>query len=173
MSDPFVAEIRMFSGNFPPSGWALCNGQLLPIAQNTALFSLLGTYYGGNGTNTFALPDLRQRLPLGVGAGAGLTERYQGEAGGSASVSLQTAQLASHSHQMVANPQAATSTSPVGNVPANVSSPTPPYRPPSNLAPMASNPISVAGGGQPHNNLQPYLEINFIIALQGIFPQRW
>ena len=173
MSDPFVAEIRLFSGNFAPSGWALCAGQLLPISQNTALFSLLGTYYGGDGKSTFALPDLRQRMPLGAGDGPGLTPRGQGESGGSASVALLPAQMPAHTHPLRATTQAATSTSPAGNVPANVSSPTPPYRPPSNLAPMASNPLSVAGGGQPHNNLQPYLEVNFIIALQGIFPQRW
>ncbi|USX27192.1 tail fiber protein [Oxalobacteraceae bacterium OTU3CINTB1] len=173
MSDPFIAEIRMFSGNFAPSGWALCNGQFLPISQNTALFALLGTAYGGDGKNNFALPDLRQRLPLGTGDGPGLTPRDLGERSGSASVSLQTPQLPSHGHQLRATSQAATSTSPAGNLPAGVSSPTPPYRAPSNLAPMAANPLSVAGGGQPHNNLQPYLEVNFIIATQGIFPARW
>lgn len=173
MADPFLAEIRLFAGNFAPVGWATCDGQLLPISQNTALFSLLGTQYGGDGKSTFALPNLRQRAPLGAGQGPGLSERLQGEAGGQASVTLTAAELPAHSHDMRASGAAATTSSPNGNTLAVSVSPTPPYIGPAPLLPMGAAVLSGAnGGGQAHNNVQPYLELNFIIALQGIFPPR-
>lgn len=173
MADPFVAEIRLFAGNFPPIGWATCDGQVLPISQNMALFSLLGTQYGGDGKNTFALPNLRQRAPLGVGRGQGLSERFQGDTGGQATVALTAAQLPSHGHALQASGTPATTTSPNGNTLAMVVSPTPPYIGPAPVHPMGAAVLSGAnGGGQPHDNVQPYLELNFIIALQGIFPPR-
>ncbi|WP_332854090.1 phage tail protein [Duganella sp. S19_KUP01_CR8] len=173
MADPFLAEIRMFAGNFPPVGWATCDGQILPISQNTALFSLLGTMYGGDGKSTFALPNLRQRAPLGVGHGPGLSERFQGESGGQASVVLQATELPSHSHTMQASGSPATTGSPNGNTLAVSVSPTPPYIGPAPLHAMGPAVLSgTNGGGQAHNNMQPYLELNFIIALQGIFPPR-
>ncbi|MBA5605949.1 phage tail protein [Duganella sp. FT3S] len=170
--DPFVAEIRMFAGNFPPQGWAMCDGQLMPIAQNTALFSLLGTTYGGDGRSTFALPDLRQRIPLHAGQGPGLTERLLGEMGGEASHTLSTAELPAHSHAPRASgAPAATGTANNGML-AKTTCPTPPYHDPVALQPMAPGVIGVAGGNAAHNNQQPYLTVNFIIALQGIFPPR-
>lgn len=173
MADPFLAEIRLFAGNFAPSGWATCDGQIMPISQNTALFSLLGTQYGGDGKSTFALPNLRQRAPLGVGQGPGLSERFQGEAGGQTSVTLTAAELPSHAHDMRASSTPATTSSPNGNTLAVSVSPTPPYIGPSPLHPMGAAVLSGAnGGGQAHNNVQPYLELNFIIALQGIYPPR-
>ena len=173
MADQFLAEIRLFTGNYVPTGWAACEGQILPISQNTALFALLGTQYGGDGKSTFALPNLRQRAPMGVGHGDGLSERFQGEAGGQASVTLGAAQMPAHGHAMQASGSAATTTSPNGNTLAVSVSPTPPYIGPAPLHPMGSAVMGGAGGGgQAHNNVQPYLELNFIIALQGIFPPR-
>lgn len=172
MADPFVAEIRVTPFNFAPTGWASCDGQLLPISQNTALFSLVGTFYGGDGKTTFALPNLQQRFAMGTGQGPGLSPRDVGESVGAASVSLLSNQIPTHSHALMAGgtPNA---TSPVGNVMAptaagggNV------YRAPGAAAPMAANAVGVAGGGQPHENRQPCLGLNFCIALQGIFPQR-
>lgn len=172
--DPFVAEIRMFAGNFPPTGWAMCNGQLMPIAQNTALFSLLGTTYGGDGKTNFALPNLQQRVPLhaGHGPGPGLTERMLGEMGGEADHTLSTAELPAHNHATQASGAPAASGSANGGMLAKTSCPTPPYHDPVALQPMAPGVIGNAGGGNPHNNMQPYLTVNFIIALQGIFPPR-
>lgn len=173
MADPFLAEIRLFAGNFAPTGWATCDGQILPISQNTALFSLLGTQYGGDGRSTFALPNLRQRAPLGAGQGAGLSERFQGEAGGAATVTVSAAQTPAHAHAMAASGLPATTSNPNGNTLAVSISPTPPYIGPAPLHPMGGAVIAAStGGGQPHNNVQPYLELNFIIALQGIFPPR-
>ena len=174
MSDQFVAEIRMFAGNFAPSGWALCNGQILPISQNTALFSLLGVMYGGNGTSNFALPNLQGSAPLGYGQGPGLSSRVQGQAGGEPTVTLLTAQIPAHTHAA----QAATAgglDSPAGTVwgeaqlgktPLNI------YAPKPGNVPMSTQALGFVGGGQPHNNLPPYLCLNFIIALTGIFPPR-
>lgn len=175
MSDPFLAEIRMFGGNFAPRGWAFCNGQLVPISQNTALFSLLGTTYGGNGQSTFALPDLQGRAPMHPGNGAGLTPRVIGEEGGETSVTLLSTEMPAHSHAIsgavIAN-SAATGTPNVASLFTN-SSPNSLYAnavgTPVTLAPQA---ISFAGGSQPHNNVQPYLAVSFIIATQGIFPSR-
>ncbi len=173
MADQFVAEIRLFAGNFAPSGWATCDGQLLPISQNTALFSLLGTLYGGNGTSTFALPNLRQRAPIGAGQGAGLSDRFQGDAGGAASVTVTAAQTPAHAHNVMASGLPATTTNPNGNTLAVSISPSPPYIGPAPLQPMGAAVLAAStGGGQAHNNVQPYLELNFIIALQGIFPPR-
>lgn len=175
MSDPFVAEIRMFSGNFAPSGWAMCDGQLLPISQNTALFSLLGTTYGGDGKSTFALPNLKGVAPLGAGDGQGLSPRSLGETGGVSSVTLTAANLPAHSHALNVSNKPATTTVANGSVLAKVTSPTPPFH--AAGGPVKAMPAGVigasTGGSAPHNNEQPYLAVNFIIALQGIFPARW
>ncbi len=172
MSDQFIAEIRLFAGNFAPEHWAFCNGQMVPIAQNTALFSLLGTTYGGDGKTTFALPDLRLRAPLHPGAGPGLTPRDLGEQGGEASVSLTPPQLPTHTHAMRASPSAATTTVANGNLLATVNAPNPPYHDPTSMAPMGPDVLGATGSGTPHQNMQPYLHVSFIIALQGIFPPR-
>jgi microcystin-dependent protein len=173
MSDQFVAEIRMFPGTFAPKGWALCNGQVLPIAQNTALFSLLGVRYGGDGSSTFALPDLRGRIPMHPGAGAGLTPRTLAETGGSETVTLAPAQIPNHTHNFnrPASGSAATQTNPQGNLPAIT--PEDQYSSAGTNVNMGPDAMSPAGGSLPHNNLQPYLVVNFIIALEGIFPSRW
>jgi microcystin-dependent protein len=173
VSDPFVAEIRLFAGNFPPNGWAFCNGQLLPIAQNTALFSLLGTNYGGDGKTTFGLPDLRSRAAIQPGTGPGLTERQLGETGGDASVTLTTAQLPGHVHALQASSALATTTAANGNMLATVNAPNPPWHEPVAMAPMGPNVLMASGGGAPHQNMQPYLHVSFMIATQGIFPPRW
>ena len=172
MADPFVAEIRVMPYNFAPRGWAKCDGQLMPISQNTALFSLVGTYYGGDGKTTFALPDLRGRFAMSSGAGPGLSDRALGESVGQASVPLQAAQMPTHTHTPMAGATPA-STSPAGNVMAptatgggNV------YRASGAIAPMAASAVGTAGGGQAHENRQPYLALSFCIALQGIFPPR-
>lgn len=169
MADPFVAEVRIFGFNFPPTGWAFCNGQLLPISQNTALFSLLGTTYGGDGKSTFALPDLQGAAAMHPGQGPGLSLRDLGETGGSDTISLVTAEIPAHSHGLQAFPSAEvanpTATRGWGNAPM--------YQAPSgNFGAMAAETIAPAGGGLPHNNLQPYLTLNFCIALQGVFPSR-
>ena len=175
MSDPFIAEIRMFGGNFAPRGWAFCNGQLISIAQNTALFSLLGTNFGGNGQTNFALPDLQGRAPMHPGNGAGLTPRGSGERGSERNLTLPSTEMPAHSHAIsgavIAN-SAPTGTPNVASLFTN-SSPNSLYAnavgTPVILAPQA---ISIAGGSQPHNNMQPYLAVSFIIAMQGIFPAR-
>jgi len=167
MSDPFVAEIRLFAGNFAPKGWAVCDGQLLPIAQNTALFSLLGTTYGGNGTSNFALPDFRDRVPMHAGQGPGLSAHVLGEAGGAATVTLATAQLPAHSHTLGASSQQATTGTASTNVALGVATANL-YGAPVNLAPMAAP----TGPGGAHENRQPFLGLTFIIALQGVFPAR-
>lgn len=173
MSDQFLGEIRMFSGNFAPTQWALCNGQLLPISQNTALFSLLGTTYGGNGVSNFALPNLQQRVPLQPGQGPGLSLRDLGEAGGQGQVTLIANEMPAHSHTLLAAAGAAVSRAANGRMFATVNAPTPPFHPASaTLGTMAPGTLATAGGGQPHNNLQPYLTLTFIIALQGVFPPR-
>jgi microcystin-dependent protein len=174
MSSPFVAEIRIFAGNFAPTGWAQCNGQLMPISQNTALFSLLGTMYGGDGKSTFALPNLQGSAPLQQGQGPGLSLRDQGEVGGEQNVTLLQTEMPAHSHTI----QAASGTGladPSGNVWAsgakgfgNIYSPSAAG---SNV-PMSPSALSIAGGNLPHNNMMPYLCLTFIIALQGIFPPR-
>lgn len=174
MADPFVAEIRMFAGNFAPAGWAFCNGQLLPISQNTALFSLLGTTYGGDGQSTFALPNLQGRVPMQPGQGPGLSLRDLGETAGATSITLLESEMPAHSHTLAASPNPGEAPGPV-NVDGSVNALGRSvggaiYADPQNLVPMAN--LSPAGGDQPHNNMQPYLALNFIIALQGIFPPR-
>lgn len=174
MADPFVAEIRIVSFNFPPKGWAHCDGQLMPISQNTALFSLLGTFYGGDGKSNFALPDLQGRAPLHAGQGPGLTDRFVGEAGGQASVTLLTSEIPQHSHSVTADAVAAGQASPANNTWGKMAGRTPPplYR--SGAASGEMNPIAFGptGSSAPHNNMSPYLVLNFVISLQGVFPPR-
>jgi len=165
MSEPFLSEIRIFSFNFPPKGWALCNGQLLPINQNQALFALLGTTYGGNGQTTFALPNLRGQAPIHFGNGHTLGERA-----GSSSVTVSMQQMPAHLHFLNAASANASEQVAAGNLPATA--PSNLYGPPNNLTPMLSDSVSSVGGSQPHNNMMPYLVLNFCIALQGIFPSR-
>ncbi len=169
MSEPFIAEIKIFAGNFAPRGWAFCNGDLLPIAQNTALFSLVGTIYGGDGRTTLGLPNLQGRAPMHPGRGPGLTDRRLGEAGGSEMVTLNSNQIAPHTHAVRATAEAPDTNSPAGARPAAA-----PVFEAGDATKTAMSDQSVApvGGGQPHNNLQPVLTLNFIIALQGLYPSR-
>jgi microcystin-dependent protein len=174
MSSPFVAEIRMFAGNFAPTGWSQCDGQLLPISQNTALFSLLGTFYGGDGKSTFALPDLQGSAPMHQGQGAGLSERFLGEQLGEEFVTLLQTEIPIHTHQMnggftqadLGGPSALSiyTRSTPGNAYQTVSN--------ANLTQMNFQMIGISGGSLPHNNMQPFLCVLFIIALQGVFPAR-
>ena len=171
MSQPFLGEIRLFPYNFAPRGWAFCNGQLLAIAQNTALFSLLGTTYGGNGQTTFALPDLRGRVPISSGQGTGLSNYDLGQVGGAESFTLLATQLPAHNHPVAPpcstdDPNAG---SPKNNFPATVG--TAIYSTTSNAS-MGAGTTGTTGGGQPVPNIQPYLTLNYCIALQGIFPAR-
>lgn len=170
MSEPFVGEIRMFAGNFAPRGWALCDGQLLAVSQNDALFSLLGTIYGGDGRTTFGLPDMRGRIPLHMGTGPGLANRRIGAKAGSENVSLTSNQIPSHTHQIQASSEGGDSTAPAGKVLAN--SGTHPIYIDDTAVNMSSTAIANTGGSQQHTNLQPYLCVNFIIALFGIYPSR-
>jgi microcystin-dependent protein len=174
MSSPFVAEIRMFGCNFAPTGWAQCDGQLLPISQNTALFSLLGTYYGGDGKSTFALPNLQDSVPLGVGQGSGLSDYFLGQQSGSAFVTLIQSEMPFHNHfvqaytgdpadNRIPAPNMALGTPQTGNV-YNATS--------TGLAMMSPQALAIAGGSLPHNNMMPYLVVNFCIAMQGVFPPR-
>ena len=173
MADPFVAEIRIFPFNFAPKGWAWCDGQLLPLSQNTALFSLLGTTYGGNGKSNFALPDLQGRAPMHPGQGPGLSLHDLGETGGSETVSLLESEIPAHSHALMAQGAPADTNVPAGNSIARVIGATP-YLAPAGapLVSMAPESLAPAGGDQPHNNMQPYLTFYFCIALQGVFPPR-
>jgi|SRR5687767_13567642 len=166
MSEPFLGEIKIISWNFPPKGWAFCNGQQLPINQNQALFSLLGTMYGGNGQTTFALPDFRGRAPIHVGAGF-----IQGQAGGEPAHTISQSEMPTHTHLFNAKNAAATATTP-GGTEVIANSPSNAYAPSGSLAAMAANLVSNVGGSQAHENRQPFLVLNFIIALQGIFPSR-
>jgi len=174
MADPFVAEIRIFPFNFAPKGWAFCNGQLLPISQNTALFSLLGTTYGGNGQTTFALPDMQGNVPMHPGQGPGLSLHDLGEESGSATVTLLESEIPAHSHQMMSQNQPAQLPGPANDRTFARSSGGFAYKPSpfSTVVPFSPNMLAPAGGDQPHNNLQPYLTLNFNIALQGVFPPR-
>ena len=175
MSDPFVAEIRIFPFNFPPTGWAFCDGQLMPISQNTALFSLLGTTYGGDGKSTFALPDMQGNVPMQPGQGQGLSLRDLGEMSGVESVTLLESEIPAHNHFITAhngdqadaqNPSPNTSLAQSANgfaYQTNTSA---------SIVQLAFNTLAPAGGSLPHNNMQPYLTLNFCIALQGVFPPR-
>jgi microcystin-dependent protein len=174
MADPFVAEIRIFPFNFAPTGWAFCNGQLLPISQNTALFSLLGTVYGGDGKSTFALPDLEGSAAMHPGQGQGLSLRDLGEIGGAETVTLLVSEMPFHTHSLLAagslanlnqpSPTRALARSSGGTIYQSDAS--------QNVVQMAPQALSPAGGSLPHNNMQPYLTLSFCIALQGVFPQR-
>lgn len=171
-AEPFLAEIYMGGMNFAPLGYALCQGQLLPIAQNTALFSLLGTTFGGNGQTTFALPDLRGRVPVGWGQGPGLSNRVLGEAGGAETVTLLNTQIPAHTHTLMAVTEAGDASAPGGAFLANSGALDKEYKSTGTPVAMNSNAISITGGSQPHSNIQPYLVLNFYIALQGIYPSR-
>jgi microcystin-dependent protein len=174
MADPFVAEIRIFPFNFAPKGWAFCDGQLLPISQNTALFSLLGTTYGGDGKSNFALPDMQGNAPMHPGQGPGLSLHDLGETGGSQTVTLLESEMPSHPHTMRGGSDVSDNNNPTNNIAA------PPIGRGNNLYITTTSPLvgmnpaalTPAGGDQPHNNMQPYLTLNFCIALQGVFPPR-
>lgn len=174
MSSPFVAEIRMFGCQFAPTGWAMCNGQILPISQNTALFSLLGTFYGGDGKSTFALPDLQGATPLNQGQGPGLSDYFIGQSSGSDQISLLTSEIPGHTHGLFCQPTPADRPAPEPDVAFARTTGATPYIAPSGVpqAPMALQACGFTGGGLPHNNLMPYLVVNFCIALQGVFPPR-
>lgn len=172
MADPFVAEIRIFGFNFAPRGWAFCNGQILPLSQNTALFSLLGTTYGGDGKSNFALPNMLNNAPMHPGQGPGLSLHDLGEVGGSSSVSLLVTEIPSHTHTLrafndigedrIPGPTESLARSTGGLL----------YAAPGSLVTMAPQSLPPSGGGFPHNNMMPYLALNFCIALQGVFPPR-
>ena len=168
MSDQFVAEIRIFPFNFPPTGWAFCDGQLMPISQNTALFSLLGTVYGGDGKSTFALPDLQGSVPMQPGQGQGLSLRDLGEMSGVETITLLQSEIPIHSHGLNADNNDPNNIQPANRFVGRSQV----FAPAASLGNMAFQTLSLAGGGLPHNNMQPYLTLNFCIALQGIFPQR-
>lgn len=174
MADPFVAEIRIFPFNFAPKGWAFCNGQLLPLSQNTALFSLLGTIYGGDGKSNFALPNMQGNAPMHPGQGPGLSLHDLGEQGGSQTVTLLQSEMPSHNHSVMARPtgNVPPQATPVAFAPARTNSR--PYSPTtvSQNGQMNQTAIGINGGSQPHNNMMPYLTANFCIALQGVFPPR-
>src|SRR4051794_13454061 len=175
MADPFVAEVRIFAFNFAPTGWAFCDGQILPISQNTALFSLLGTFYGGNGQSTFALPNLQDSTPLQPGQGPGLSARFLGEQSGVENVTLITSEMPAHNHQFggavngggdVQDPTGAIWAQVPGRSAVFL------YATTTSGAMNHNQSMSITGGSQPHNNMQPYLTLNFCIALQGVYPPR-
>ncbi len=170
MSEPFIGQIQIWGGNFAPRGWAFCNGTLLPIAQNTALFSILGTTYGGDGRTTFGLPNLTERAPMHPGSGPGLAQRRLGETGGTATVTLNPNQIPAHSHRLGGSGADNDSSTPIGNVPGFADD-DPLYRSTSDTT-MAATALAVQGGGAAHNNLQPSLGLSFIIAITGTFPSR-
>ncbi|AQZ93700.1 phage tail protein [Halopseudomonas phragmitis] len=167
MSTPYIGEIRMFGGNFAPAGWHLCDGSLLPISEYDALFTLIGTTYGGDRQNTFALPDLRGRIPVHMGNG-----KVLGQMLGSETVTLTAAQMPSHSHSLLASGSLATGTNPQGNVLARTAADIDIYRSSGPYQTLAQSTVSSVGGSQPHENMMPFLAVNFIISLFGIFPSQ-
>ena len=170
MAQPFIGEIRIFAGNFAPAGGAMCEGQLMPISENDALFVLLGTTYGGDGQETFGLPDFRGRMPLHQGTGTGLTNRVMGEMGGVESVTLTVQQIPVHNHAFLASADPGGAITPAGNVPgAGASVQT--YRPIAPNVPANAGSITPTGGSQPHDNMHPFLCMNYIISLFGLYPQ--
>jgi microcystin-dependent protein len=169
MSNPFLAEIVLFAGNFAPRGWAFCAGQILAISQNTALFSLLGTTYGGNGQTTFALPDLRSRVAVGQGQGPGLSNYSLGQQGGTESVTLTSQQIPPHNHNVTVFSDAGDTGKPANNFLASIDNG---YKASNDGTLMSPVMITGGGGSQPHPNIQPYTTLNYIIALQGVFPSR-
>jgi len=168
---PFLGEVRIFAGQNPPQGWARCDGQILSIGQNTALFSILGTTYGGNGQTTFALPDLRGRVPIKPGQGPGLSNRDQGEVGGTATHTLSVSEMAFHQHLFRAGSANGSSDDPTGNAVARTPAAVPEFAANAD-SDLSAGAVAATGGGGPHNNLQPYLALNYIIALSGTFPPR-
>ena len=171
MSDPFVGEIREFAFNFAPKGWAKCNGQLLAISQNTALFSILGVTYGGDGKSTFALPDLQGRVPMGPGQGQGLSQRDVGEEGGAETITLLTSEMPVHTHAAACNSLVGDQYDPAGHLWAQDAAGNLEYKT-TGTSPMNGAALTVNGGSAPHTNLQPYCVLNYCIALQGVFPPR-
>jgi microcystin-dependent protein len=170
MSDPFIAEIRMFGFTFPPRSWLDCNGQILSIAQNTALFSLLGTTYGGNGTTNYAIPNLQNMIPVGAGQGPGLSQYVLGQTSGTTNVTLLATQMPQHNHSFDSSSGDADSTNPGGAVPARAAGETP-YTNGAANTPLSTT-VGLVGGNQPHNNMMPYLSIRFCICQFGVFPAR-
>lgn len=168
--EPYIGQISMAGFNFAPRGWALCNGQILSIAQNTALFSLLGTQFGGNGQTTFGLPDLRGRVPMHQGQGPGLTPRTMGELSGSETVTLIQSEMPQHNHLVNITSADSTAKNPTNNILGGTASPI--YAVAPNGSYMNTQTLTLTGGNQPHNNIQPFQVISFIIALEGIFPSR-
>jgi microcystin-dependent protein len=171
MSDPYLGEIRMFGGDYAPRGWSLCDGSQLSIAENEALYTLLGTTYGGDGVNTFGLPDLRGRLPIGTGTGPGLSTRPLGQQAGVENVTLTTAQTPAHTHAFAAG-GASSSASPQGLVPSAATGFSFYAAAPSDATWLNPGTVQTVGGGQPHDNVMPSLAVGFIIALEGIFPSQ-
>ena len=168
MAQPYVGEIRMFAGNFAPAGWMFCEGQLLPISEQETLFNLIGTTYGGDGQSTFALPDLRGRVPMHFGNGFSLAET-----GGVETVTLTVSQIPAHTHALLASASPATGSSPAATVPASTQAATiTPYGTDAPLTTLLPSSVGTTGGSQPHNNFQPYLCVDFIISLFGIFPSQ-
>jgi len=170
MGISFIGEIRMFAGNFPPNGWAFCDGQLIPIAENDALFTLIGTTYGGDGEETFALPDLRGRFPIHHGQGSGLSAHSIGESGGTEEVTLTVQQIPAHTHALLASTDPGAAITPTDGVlgagaSVNIFRPSPPA-----ATPMDVGAVSPAGGSQPHDNMHPFIGIHYIISLFGLFP---
>ncbi|MFK5878606.1 MAG: tail fiber protein [Flavobacteriaceae bacterium] len=170
--EAMIGEVKMFAGNFAPRGWAFCNGQLLPISQNSALFSILGTTYGGDGRTTFALPDLRGRVAVHAGSGTGLIRKQLGQRGGEETVNITVKNLPSHSHAVKAVAEVGDEGLPNGNLPASNSTANKSYSTLSSNATMSKSMIENTGGNLPVNNMQPYLTVNYIICLEGIFPSR-